>query len=178
MLDMSLRKRTTGVNILAVILVVFIILNMAFIWINSAKVSSESDKSSTKIAKTIAEKTVKDFNKLSKNKQQAKIKETNGKIRSTAHFAEFVPLGFLVLLLMINILFCKKKIKLVVFCSVLALLICALCALSDEIHQIFVKGRSFEVKDILTDTLGSLVGIVCGLIVIVSYKSKKHCFAD
>ncbi len=166
---MSFRKRTTGVNILAVILVVFIILNLAFIWINSSKISSESDKTSSKIAKIVAEKTVKDFHELPKTKQQAKIKETNGKIRSTAHFAEFIPLGILLFFLMINILFCKKKIKLVVFCSVSALLMCALCALSDEIHQIFVKGRSFEVKDILIDTLGSFVGIVCG---VVLYKAK------
>ncbi len=175
---MSLRKRTTGINILAVILVVFIIFNMAFIWVNSAKVSSESDKDSTKIAKTIAEKTVEDFSKLSKNKQQEKIKETNGKIRSAAHFAEFIPLGFLILFLMINILFCKKKTRLLIFCSVLALVICALCALFDEIHQIFVDGRSFEVKDILTDTFGSLLGIISGLIIAIPYNLKKHCFAN
>ena len=47
----------------------------------------------------------------------------------------------------------------------------AIFALSDEIHQIFVKGRSFEVKDIATDTLGAFCGSVIYIIVYVFAKS-------
>src|SRR5262245_28308159 len=36
-----------------------------------------------------------------------------------------------------------------------AILITALYGLSDEIHQIFVPGRDFEVLDIAADTLGA-----------------------
>ena len=41
----------------------------------------------------------------------------------------------------------------------LAILLCFLYACSDEIHQLFIKGRSCEVRDILIDTIGSLSGI-------------------
>lgn len=42
----------------------------------------------------------------------------------------------------------------------LALLICVLYAISDEIHQHFVPGRGAQVKDVLIDSAGASVGIV------------------
>ena len=40
-----------------------------------------------------------------------------------------------------------------------ALLICVLYAVTDEVHQLFIPGRSGEVKDILIDSGGALFGI-------------------
>jgi VanZ family protein len=40
-----------------------------------------------------------------------------------------------------------------------SLLICLIYSISDEVHQIFVPGRSGEVFDVLIDTLGSFIGI-------------------
>ncbi|MDD2375972.1 MAG: VanZ family protein [Clostridia bacterium] len=42
---------------------------------------------------------------------------------------------------------------------VYSLLFCALYALSDEIHQLFVSGRAFEIIDLVLDFIGSLVGL-------------------
>ena len=157
---LSIRKRSTPLNILAIVLVVFIIANLVFIWVNSAKVASSSNKESKKLAETIVKKTTKDYNSLPKAEQQKKIKETNAKIRSIAHFAEFIPLGFLAFFLMLNLFFAKSRYKLIFKCILLSLIICMLVALSDEIHQIFVKDRAFEVKDIFIDASGSLLGII------------------
>ena len=33
-------------------------------------------------------------------------------------------------------------------------------AISDEIHQLFVPGRSGQVRDVLIDSAGSLLGII------------------
>lgn len=41
----------------------------------------------------------------------------------------------------------------------LSILICMLYACSDEIHQLFVSGRSGKVLDVCIDTFGSLMGI-------------------
>ena len=41
----------------------------------------------------------------------------------------------------------------------LSLLICFLYACSDEIHQLFVPGRSGEARDVLIDTLGACLGV-------------------
>ncbi len=43
---------------------------------------------------------------------------------------------------------------------IIPLLICALYSASDEIHQLFVPGRSGEVLDVFIDSCGSLVGIL------------------
>lgn len=175
----SLRKRSTSLNILAVVLVVFIIANLVFIWVNSAKVASRSNKASTKLAETIVKKTTKNYSSLSKTEQQKKISATNNKIRSFAHFAEFVPLGFFMLFLMLNFFCSKGRYKLLFKCILLSLIICMITALSDEIHQIFIKGRAFEVKDIFVDTSGSLLGImfasfICYIKILIQNKKPQN----
>ncbi len=46
-----------------------------------------------------------------------------------------------------------------------SLIIGILYAISDEIHQLFVPGRSGKVTDVIIDSLGILTGIVFFLIV-------------
>ena len=43
---------------------------------------------------------------------------------------------------------------------ILAFVLSAMYACSDEIHQLFIFGRSGEVRDVLIDSLGSLFGIL------------------
>lgn len=40
-----------------------------------------------------------------------------------------------------------------------ALIICVIYGLTDEIHQIFVPGRAFQVSDLVMDSVGSIIGI-------------------
>ena len=47
----------------------------------------------------------------------------------------------------------------------MALLICVLYAVSDEVHQIFVPGRGAEVKDVLIDSAGASVGVLMYLVI-------------
>lgn len=176
-LVMTARKNNAGMKVLVFFLITMIIINLAFIWVNSAKVSTESNKSSNRIAKVVAEKTVKDFETLPKSEQQKHIKKANSSVRSMAHFAEFIPLGFLVYLLLLSLLYCDDYRRLCLACALFALIICALCALGDEVHQIFVKGRSFEVKDILIDSLGSALGVAISAIayvVVCRVRKRKH----
>ena len=45
----------------------------------------------------------------------------------------------------------------------LALLSCSLYAVTDEIHQLFVLGRSGELRDVMIDSIAALVGVgLCG----------------
>lgn len=41
----------------------------------------------------------------------------------------------------------------------LALLICVVYAISDEVHQFFIEGRGPQLKDVLIDSAGAFVGI-------------------
>ncbi len=75
-------------------------------------------------------------------------------LRTFAHFCEYALLGFL----MYNA-FYSFKVKFAPLTSIIASF---LYALSDEIHQIFVDGRAFQLIDLTID----LGGIICGTIVI------------
>ena len=55
----------------------------------------------------------------------------------------------------------------------LAFLICGLYAISDEIHQLYVQGRSGQVSDVLIDSSGALVGIL-SIVAIRSWLIKKR----
>lgn len=74
-------------------------------------------------------------------------------VRKMAHFTIYMILGILVSLLIcrFNISFYK--------CIFISLLVCLLYSISDEIHQLFVFGRSGEFRDVCIDTLGSFIGI-------------------
>ena len=99
----DIRKNSKRIIAIRIILLILIIANLSFIWINSSKVSAESDKTSKSIARTVAKKVVKDFDNMPKAKQQNYISKFNTKIRSMAHFIQFVPLGILLCLLMTSI---------------------------------------------------------------------------
>lgn len=70
-------------------------------------------------------------------------------IRKLAHFTEYFILGILVINLITRY---DKKL-------IIAILLCIIYATSDEIHQIFVPGRSCQITDIMIDSLGSIMGI-------------------
>ncbi|MDO5132505.1 MAG: VanZ family protein [Eubacteriales bacterium] len=67
-------------------------------------------------------------------------------IRKTAHFIEYCILGL-----------CLRRGAKTGICSFLA---GAAYAVTDEIHQYFVPGRSCEIRDICIDAAGVLAGVV------------------
>ena len=73
-------------------------------------------------------------------------------VRKSAHFTIYLLLGliFISLLKEYNITGKRSIIYTVIF-------VC-LYACSDEIHQLFVPGRSGEVLDVLIDTTGGFIG--------------------
>jgi VanZ family protein len=50
--------------------------------------------------------------------------------------------------------------------TVAAVALCALYAMTDEIHQLFVPGRSSLAQDVLLDTLASLAGVVTLFVIV------------
>ena len=75
-------------------------------------------------------------------------------LRKLAHMAEFAVLG----LLWSGALRGGKKAGLKV------LAICVAAASLDETIQLFVPGRSGEIRDVLIDTLGGILGICCAVL--------------
>lgn len=80
------------------------------------------------------------------------IKKFHNKIRKTAHFMNFFVLAVLVA----AYARCFKKDM--VFCFFMATAFCFAAASVDEFHQLFVSGRSGEIRDVLIDTCGAACG--------------------
>lgn len=76
-------------------------------------------------------------------------------VRKSAHFFLYLILGILVT----NACSYQKKYWL------LAILICILYACTDEIHQLFVVGRTGQIQDVAIDGAGSLLGVYFALFV-------------
>lgn len=74
-------------------------------------------------------------------------------IRKTAHFFLYFILGAIIYIFLSMIL--KSPYKTVL----LSILICFLYACSDEVHQLFVPGRTGQMFDVMIDTCGSMVSI-------------------
>lgn len=93
-------------------------------------------------------------------------------VRKAAHFLEFAGLSFL-----FNCSFYQtKKSKY----PILSVIMTSLYALSDEIHQLFVQGRSCQVSDWMLDTCGAIFGTALFLLLIylVKYINKKKNTID
>lgn len=72
-------------------------------------------------------------------------------IRKSAHFTAYMILGILVL-------FALQPATLKI--SLVTLVICIFYAISDEFHQLFIPGRSGELRDVFIDSLGACTGII------------------
>lgn len=88
-------------------------------------------------------------------------------IRKSAHFLEYVGTCLIVNCAM---LFTRGKRNLPI-----SICITSLYAITDEVHQIFIDGRSCEFRDWGIDTCGAIVGAITFLAIykIVEYIIKK-----
>lgn len=81
------------------------------------------------------------------------VDSVNHIMRKSAHFFMYFVLGLFV----INII---RKCGVAHYRGFgLALLICGVYALCDEVHQFFIEGRGPQLKDVLIDSAGAFVGI-------------------
>ena len=81
------------------------------------------------------------------------ILNANHYVRKTAHFMIFAVLGLLVNNLLLS--YENERVK----SCFLAVLICFLYAVSDEVHQYFVPGRACRLKDVIIDTCGASAAV-------------------
>lgn len=98
-----------------------------------------------------------------------KLDVDEGLLRTCAHCLEFMGLS----LLIFNATYAtweKKITPLIAFAGTV------LYAITDEIHQIFVPGRAFQISDILVDSTGALIGIIASFIAlkIILYITKRR----
>ena len=88
-------------------------------------------------------------------------------VRKIAHFCEFAALGFSVKGLFTSVGAMRGQTL-----RSLPLLFCLLTAISDEMLQTLIPGRSCEVRDVVIDFCGSLCGV--GVMLLAQYLRKKR----
>ncbi|SNT30381.1 VanZ like family protein [Anaerovirgula multivorans] len=129
-----------------------VLLWMVLIFYLSAQPAVQSNN----LSKGITEVIVETVGRVAPN-DSFDISRLNHLIRKNAHFFAYLVLGILVMNAM-------KRSGIDGFKRlILSLGICVLYAVSDEVHQLFVPGRSGQVKDVFIDSAGAVVGIVVSL---------------
>lgn len=91
-------------------------------------------------------------------------------VRTIAHMLEFMGLA----LLIFNAIYSTWNLKLT---PIIAFVGTSLYAITDEIHQIFVPGRAFQISDILVDSIGALIGVIASFVtlkIILSIKKRGN----
>lgn len=158
------------------VLIVLAIIWMGVIFMFSAQVSDESKSSSNKVTSAVVN-TVISIKKenISEEKRQKIIEDKTFIVRKSAHFTEYFILG------LILILYLQTKEKLATKYIILAIIFCVLYATSDEIHQLFVDGRSCKIMYILIDTCGSslaILGFTSIYKITTNLKKQKELFIE
>lgn len=162
---MSLRMKR---SLLAVI--IFSIMISIFIF------SSQDATVSSKVSGGVIEKTVsivvKDFKQLPEKDRVDLVASLQHIARKMAHFSIYMVLGLLVMALMSTFRL-DRRVQIIY-----TVIFCVVYAISDEMHQSFVPGRSCELRDVCIDGMGALTGaLICyGLIIVhkIVKGSYKH----
>ncbi len=148
-----------------IILWVLVILVSAQIFSFSSDNSKDSSGKSGKITEYIVE-LIEDLPFFEDTDEFELREKCEVIIRKGAHFSIYLILALVVFELARSY---NIKIR---YCLVIAALYSLFYAISDEIHQLFVDGRSGEVKDVLIDFSGASFGLV---VRILTAKFVKLC---
>ena len=134
-----------------IIKILLVLICMISIFMFSNDTADESSDKSESIIIIIAEKII--GRDLTDREKKLYSDKYDFWIRKTAHLTIYLVLGFLIISLLKEYTTIDRK------SIIIACIISILYAISDEIHQSFVPGRSCELRDILIDSTGSIIGI-------------------
>lgn len=129
---------------------------MGLIFAFSAQEAVRSDHSSGVFVSAILELVVRLFPDLDGARQQAMAERLSFLVRKGAHLTEYAVLGAF-LAVHVSAWTERRPLRRP---RTLAFSVGALYAASDELHQLFVPGRSGDWKDVLLDSAGVLIGVL------------------
>lgn len=141
---------------------------MALIFILSAQNADKSSGTSGSILTAIFNIIYPGFKAMNPADQFIILELYQGIIRKSAHFFLFGILGVLAVNAYKSLRIRKNSLV-----AVLSFATCVAYAISDEIHQKFVPGRSCEILDILIDSAGSLLFIAISMLIMVLVKNEQ-----
>lgn len=151
-----------------VLLPVVTVLWMSMIFWFSAAPAEESTDMSLSAGSVVARILNPDFNKLTESEQKAFVEKIEHPVRKSAHAGEYALLGILFMGSLGAYGIDGRR-------RAIAAWICTTAyAATDELHQLFVAGRSCQVSDVVLDSTGAAAGILLYIAVfwIVGHKTR------
>ena len=144
-------------NIIRLILFVLLVGTFFIIFGFSSQNAKESSGVSGKITEIIL-KNIESVQKSGKKEKESIYHKVESIIRKIAHFSIYTIVG--ILLIAICSTYKIEELKSIGISFILGVIY----AISDEIHQSFIPGRSAQITDVMLDSLGVLFGIFLCLI--------------
>lgn len=154
------------------ILVALVIVWCIVIFSFSSQNSEESSETSGGLIAAVCEFIVPEFDDFNGTERQEFIDELQFAVRKTAHFTAYGILGFLSWFALFGMRNLRRYLSAVGFSF--------LYACSDEIHQLFVSGRSGELRDVFIDTGGAMMGALAAFgitMLIIRFRKEKKTAA-
>lgn len=151
---------------LRTVLIIMTVAVMVIIFTLSADNADESNAKSDLLSDSIIYKILSVFD-LTEEELQPLVDNCVIVVRKTAHFAEYAVLGFLLYAVFASFFLPVLR------SAILSFFTGTLYAVSDEIHQYFVPGRSCQLSDMLLDSAGAFCGILALIFISRCIKKQK-----
>ncbi len=170
-----MHKMKIKIWLLRILLIAALLWWLSTIFGFSAETGEESQSFSDRITIRVVHLIEEDYENLNPAQQKTLFEKTSFAVRKIGHFGEYAILGVLVSgLLMTFSWFWKKRNALLMISTA----VCLLYAVTDEVHQGFVSGRSPKVFDGLVDTAGGFSGtlflwILVTMVLMIKRKRKR-----
>ena len=137
------------------------IICMIAIFMLSAQPATESNSNSKMLINKLVDTSVKlSGDNLTEQQKADFVDRVNSIAREFMHSAVFFLLGLFAQITAIGLF------REYVLSSIVTFTFCVIYGFSDELHQLFVPGRTFQLIDLCMDAIGALAAIV--LVVLVS----------
>lgn len=150
---------------------------MAAIFWFSAQVGSDSSSTSDAIASVICENLIPGFESLSLDAQDSLFSTVTLAVRKTAHMTEYAVLGALYCLAMYQLGTTRSvRVRGLGRTGLVAWVLAVAYAATDEVHQLFVDGRSGMASDVVIDSVGAAIGIA--LVILVLLRQERNRGSD
>lgn len=162
---MSLEQIEKQNNAKRIISLLLTLLWMALIFYMSSQTADDSSDMSSGITYKLCLFFVKGFKDMSVDAKAAIVEGAHNYVRKAAHLSEYTVLGIL-----LSSSFASFSVRRGYIFAPLAGI---LYAATDEIHQLFVPGRSGELRDVCIDSIGVILGTLLFLFFIRIRSRKK-----
>lgn len=149
------------------IFLILTLLWMLLIFWFSSRDGNTSTGDSDAAGSTILKIFIKGFDNIDPVERAKRLELLTYPIRKISHGGEYAILSSLLMGVFIGL---KNRIGLEAFFS---WILASIYAASDEIHQLFVPGRSGQVIDVLIDSAGAFIGVLIISLIIIRVKKRK-----